>query len=35
VIEALRHAQATGDVDAELELLKRQLERARARHKLE
>jgi DNA primase len=35
VVEALRQAQATGDVDTELELLKRQLERARARHKLE
>jgi DNA primase len=35
MVEELRKAQATGDVDTELELLKRQLERARARHKLD
>lgn len=34
VVEELRKAAASGDVDAELELLRRQLERARARHKL-
>jgi DNA primase len=35
VVEELRKAQATGDVDTELELLRQQLGRARARHKLD
>jgi DNA primase len=35
VVEQLRQAAATGDVDAELDLLARQLARAKARHGLE
>lgn len=35
VVEELRRAAATGDVDAELSLLSRQLARAKARHGLE
>jgi DNA primase len=35
VVEELRRAAATGDLDAELSLLRQQMARARARHKLE
>ncbi len=35
VVEELRRAAATGDLDAELNLLRQQMARARARHKLE
>jgi hypothetical protein len=34
-VEELRKAAATGDVETELDLLRRQLERAKARHGLE